>query len=248
MDGSLTVANSLFIDGQWFTAQWMGEVADPETGELVITATVKGPGPCRVAALRLGMETVRDLRATMGFEGLLPGERAEAAEADLRYWRESVQFAVDMLRRGRGEGQGPLLKAANDAESYLRQLLELDGVVDAEAAPGMTGVERYDLRTVEDRLATPVARLAWMTEIERRMDSDQDKLVQQYAGLSERIFTIEERNRKAAERAQLGLLGAEYMKDQYDAEHDASKISYWDMQLLAMIETVNARLASLGGG
>jgi len=146
MDGSLKVDNSVYIEGKWFAAQWLAEVADPATGELVLTATVDGPGPVQVTALKLDMATVRGLRRLAGFEGLLPGERAEEAEADLRYWRESVAFAVDMLRRGRAMGE--LHRAAIDAESYLRQLLELDGAA------------CYDCRTNAQRLAELEARIA----------------------------------------------------------------------------------------
>lgn len=34
---------SVYVDGQWLDAQWMVEVMDDDSGELVITATVAGP-------------------------------------------------------------------------------------------------------------------------------------------------------------------------------------------------------------
>lgn len=101
--------------------------------------------------------------------------------------------------------------------------------------------DSYDGRTVDE----------WVTEIEQRMNSDQDKLVQQYAGLSERIFTIEERSRRTAERVRLGLPAAEYVREHYD-EYLGSKTerpTYWDIKLLAMIELLSERLAmAVGGG
>lgn len=64
---TITVPNSVYMDGQWFAAQWAVELVDDSSGELVITATVAGPGAPRVAALRMDMGLASDLRAQAGF-------------------------------------------------------------------------------------------------------------------------------------------------------------------------------------
>lgn len=146
----ITIPNSVYIDGQWATATWLAEIADPATGELIITATINQP--TRVAALRMNMDLARRLRAMA-----------------------------------------------------MQQMPE----------PGC-----YDCRTTGERLAALEARLDF---------------------LSNQFFT-------AMERVDAGLPGAHNMRNLYDAENDAAIVSYWDMQLLNMIETVNGRLGIVAGG
>lgn len=144
----ITIPNSVYIDGQWATATWLAEIADPATGELIITATINQP--TRVAALRLTNDMMRDLRTMAGITGPTPTQRADRAAAQLAYWRESVQFAADMLFRGRSQ----TINWPNDAinvEAYLRQLLTLDDDTPAPSNPPDTPC--YDCRTTGERLA-----------------------------------------------------------------------------------------------
>lgn len=149
---TVTVPNSVYIEGQWFAAHWAAEVVDDDSGELVLTATVDGSAP-RVTALKLEMETVGALRRAAGFDGPLPSQRADAAEADLRYWRESVEFAVRMLERGRQGGS--VRREAENAESYLRQLLEMQAATDE--------ADCYDCSTNAQRMADLEARVKGLT-------------------------------------------------------------------------------------
>ena len=82
--------------------------------------------------------------------GPTPTQRADRAAAELAYWRESVQFAADMLFRGRSQ----TINWPNDAinvEAYLRQLLTLDDDTPAPSDPPDTPC--YDCRTTGERLA-----------------------------------------------------------------------------------------------
>jgi hypothetical protein len=83
---TLMVPSSVYIDGQWHAAHWAVEVVDESSGELVITATVAGPGAPRVAALRMDMDLAQRLRAAAGFgEGPAPdGSRVLVADYDCR--------------------------------------------------------------------------------------------------------------------------------------------------------------------
>lgn len=321
----ITIPNSVYIDGQWFAATWLAEIADQTTGELIITATVKQP--TRVAALRLTNDMMSDLRIQAGFTGPTPVQRAASAAAELAYMRESVQFAADMLFRGHQRFLNWPHEAI-DAEAYLRQLLTLgrDNTPDP-SNPSAPSAPCYDCRTTGDRLASlekmitslhehqvldarRIGRLdiatghadsmaeaqinaleqrldaieagmaslkkvitslheVWMDKIEQRLDVLEAHAVETDDTLSildgrvtndaiagvERLQALEKRWDFLSQQFLLvmqhvdaGLPGADYMYEQYDAEHDAAIISYWGMKLLAMIETVNARLGVAVGG
>ena len=58
----IDVPGSVWLDGQWFDAQWLIETVDEIAGEKVITATVDGgPSAPRVAALRIDVELMQRL-------------------------------------------------------------------------------------------------------------------------------------------------------------------------------------------
>lgn len=111
----------------------------------------------------------------------------------------------------------------------------LDALV-AEAAQKFSQAER--------RLEALEARPAFSMHQQQRMDDIEAKL----RDTAHRLAKIEERFFQAERRVTAGLPGADQMHEQYDAEHDAATISYWDMKLLAMIETTNSRLAAAIGG
>lgn len=173
----ITIPNSVYIDGQWATATWLAEIADPATGELIITATINQP--TRVAALRLTNDMMRDLRTMAGITGPTPTQRADRAAAQLAYWRESVQFAADMLFRGRSQ----TINWPNDAinvEAYLRQLLTLDDDTPAPSDPPDTPC--YDCRTTGERLA----------EIDRRIDALVHESAQMFSAIERRLDALEQ--------------------------------------------------------
>lgn len=189
----ITIPNSVYIDGQWATATWLAEIADPATGELIITATINQP--TRVAALRLTNDMMRDLRTMAGITGPTPTQRADRAAAQLAYWRESVQFAADMLFRGRSQ----TINWPNDAinvEAYLRQLLTLDDDTPAPSDPPDTPC--YDCRTTGERLAE--LEEAIQADIQERFaDRKQlhslgnrlDEVERQLAALGEQLLTVD---------------------------------------------------------
>lgn len=97
----LTIPNSVYIDGQWFAATWLAEIADPATGELVITATVEQP--TRVAALRLTNDMMSDLRTQAGFTGPTPSQRVNRTAPsapcyDCRTTRDRIVVQEERLR------------------------------------------------------------------------------------------------------------------------------------------------------
>lgn len=199
MDG-LKAVESVYVAGQWRDATWLAEVVDPETGELVLTATVvNGQAAPVVSAVRLTGAMLRELRRLAGFSGPLP---VDEARAELAYWRESVQFAVGLLEEGRQPGRN-IVTASGHAQEYLRQLLELGGGMD-EMDGGMDG-PCYDCRTTEQRVAEleielprkeqlihglanrlaaleaaaspAIANRAWMDAVESNLDTLGEKLV-----------------------------------------------------------------------
>lgn len=156
----ITIPNSIYIDGQWFAATWLAEIVDDTTGELIITATIKEPA--RVAALRLTNDMMSDLRTQAGFTGPTPAQRAATAAAELAYMRESVQFAADMLFRGRSQ----MINWPNDAlnaEAYLRQLLTPD-----PSNPSAPSAPCYDCRTTGQRIDAIEAGLPPQFQVEAR--------------------------------------------------------------------------------
>lgn len=131
-------------------------------------------------------------------------------------------------------------------------------------------LNQIEARLVALEAAGPaVADGRWMAEIERRLDALEAHAVETDDTLSildgrvtndaiagvERLQALEKRwdflsqqFLLVMQRVDAGLPGADYIREQYDAEHDAAPISYWDMKLLAMIETVNERLGVAVGG
>jgi hypothetical protein len=63
-----------------------------------------------------------------------------------------------------------------------------------------------------------------------------------------RLEALEAWHKQIEQRASLPLPGAGQMRDAYNPENDAAKVSYWDMMLLGMIERVNERLGLPIGG
>lgn len=172
MDG-LKAVESVYVAGQWRDATWLAEVVDPETGALVLTATVDGPdggsAPV-VCALRLTQELMRGLRESAGLDGALPSEQAAEARAELAYWRESVEFAVKLLAGGRAAGQN-IVTQSGHAEEYLRGLLALDGADKADGADAPC----YDCRTTGERLAVQEDRLQILSDTMRRIVAEIDQ-------------------------------------------------------------------------
>ena len=71
---------------------------------------------------------------------------------------------------------------------------------------------------------------------------DTDELIQALTNLESRVAALEARAAKTAERTRLELPAAKYLEQSYNPERDAFPVSYWDMRLMQMIETVNDRL------
>ena len=107
MDG-ITVAKSVFVDGQWTDAQWDVACVDGGTGELIITAIVAGRDAPVVTALRMDMETARRLRTMAGFSGTpaaepydcrTTGERLQALETEQRLASRTLHAALNEIER-----------------------------------------------------------------------------------------------------------------------------------------------------
>lgn len=151
MDG-LKAVDSVYVAGQWRDATWLAEVVDPETGELVLTATVDGPdggsAPV-VCALRLTGNMLRGLRRTAGFEGPLP---VDVARAKMAVWRRGVELAIAELEMGE-----------TGAQIVLRQLLELGGEGEMDGEMDEMDEEMdgpcYDCRMTNQRLTAKVDRI-----------------------------------------------------------------------------------------
>lgn len=62
--------------------------------------------------------------------------------------------------------------------------------------------------------------------------------------LALQVDVLEEWQEVVKQKAMLPLPGVGQMLEQYDAEHDAAPVSYWDMKLLGMIEKVNERICA----
>lgn len=67
-DPMITAPASVYIDGHWCDAQWLAEVVDADSGEMVITAIVITDPATHVAALRMTTSLVRQLRTAAGFD------------------------------------------------------------------------------------------------------------------------------------------------------------------------------------
>lgn len=107
MDG-ITVAKSVFVDGQWTDAQWDVACVDGGTGELIITAIVAGRDAPVVTALRMDMETARHLRTMAGFSGTpaaepydcrTTGKRLNALETEQRLASRTLHAALNEIER-----------------------------------------------------------------------------------------------------------------------------------------------------
>ena len=166
MDG-ITVAKSVFVDGQWTDAQWDVACVDGGTGELIITAIVAGRDAPVVTALRMDMETARHLRTMAGFSGTpaaepydcrTTGERLNALEAEQRLASRALHAALN-----------------NEIERRLAAL-------EAAATPAIANREwmtatEWVLNQIEARLVAleaagpAVADGRWMAEIERRLEA-----------------------------------------------------------------------------
>lgn len=154
---TVTVPRSVCIDGEWFAAHWAVQAVDGGSGELLITASAAG----RDLVLRMGMDLVRDLRGQAGFDG---PAAADEARAELAYWRESVEFAVKLLAKGRTAGQN-IVTQSGHAEEYLRGLLALDGADEADGADGSDEATCYDCRTTGERIADLRRELAMQAQL-----------------------------------------------------------------------------------
>jgi len=105
------------------------------------------------------------------------------------------------------------------------------------------------LDALEAVAAPAIANREWMDEVERQLAALGEGLTaQEDLNLGKRFDFLSKQFLKAMERVDAGLPGVQYMRSQYDAENDAAIVSYWDMQLLNMIETVNGRLGIVAGG
>jgi len=265
MDGSITVPRSVFVNGQWATAHWMADVVDDETGELVITATLAGEGgqgPV-VTALRMDMELARQLRAMAlsGAEQAAPcydcrttGERLTVIER--RQEEDAVTFGeharrLTALETAMRSEHRTMHATFNDLESRLADLEEAiqDAIREriADRQPLHALANRLD--ALEAVAAPAIANREWMDEVERQLAALGEGLTaQEDLNLGKRFDFLSKQFLKAMERVDAGLPGVQYMRSQYDAENDAAIVSYWDMQLLNMIETVNGRLGIVAGG
>lgn len=126
------------------------------------------------------------------------------------------------------------------ANAMLHHYNDLDARARAEAEQETAPTE---LGKIVERLAT-IEKRQWedaetFGEHARRLDA-----------LAQRLDALEMRVNGMALRTELhaDLPGANQMEEVYDAEHDATFISYWDMKLLNMIRTVNDRLGVAVGG
>lgn len=192
---AISVEQSVYLDGQWLDALWMVETVDGESGEMVITATVAGPGAPHVAALRMDMELVRQLRAGAGF--------VEARPEPEGWMMAEIREAVGEVMRGYG----------NELTEHWRRLELLTS----------------DLDTLERRV---------------------DVLSGMMARFAQAIDVWESRLALAADDAAIRRTQAltQAMEESYDPEHDASRVTQWDVLLLSMVLDIEARLVALAAG
>lgn len=144
---AITAEQSVYVNGRWMDATWMVETLDGETGEMVITATVDGPGAPVVCALRMSMELASQLRVAAGFVGVV--------EAETCYDCRTTTERLEALER----------RVEADADALAVQYA---GVLEALRAPRVTrvqltqGVEMSDLRV---RLTALEARMDGMSAL-----------------------------------------------------------------------------------
>lgn len=106
---------------------------------------------------------------------------------------------------------------------------------------GLAASTCYDCRTTGEQLAALAAGL-------ETVEVAIDRINMRLAALKNAPSIGDQRRLDTMYRVAMPLPGADAMRDQYDAEHDAAHVSYWDMRLLEMVERVNDRLAALVGG
>ena len=92
----ITIPQSIFLEGQWFDAHWLAEVADDTTGELIITATTTTPA--RIIALRMTTDLVRQLRIMAGFDAP-PKPQTPTLDEQIDYLCRQIQQAGENMRR-----------------------------------------------------------------------------------------------------------------------------------------------------
>lgn len=144
----ITIPNSVYIDGQWATATWLAEIADPATGELIITATINQP--TRVAALRMNMDLARRLRAMAMqqmpepgcYDCRTTGQHLESLERTVTSLHEHQVLdarRVDKLERRLEELEAWQIAAAQDGDDDNTLFQIYDAVARRERAKAVGG-------------------------------------------------------------------------------------------------------------
>lgn len=258
---TVDIPASFYWRGIWHSARWSVTVADREKGDVLLTAYLTeavhdGTEDVLIAALRLGMKDVARLREMAGFGSDGLGGSGGSDCYDCRTTDQRLTELADRLSRV----DGNMLTRLDAIERRLRQINEQSMVLlshdqrielleDAVKARAMRTElqgeknylnERLDLElesiqsvakqvdALVQRLDVLEARPAFSMHQQQRMDAIEAKL----RDTAQRLEKVTE----AAQRAALALPGADGMREGYDAEHDAAPVSYWDMQLLGMIE------------
>lgn len=237
MDG-LKAVGSVYVAGQWRDATWLAEVVDPETGELVLTATVleDGQGAPVVAALRMDMGLARGLRLQAG---LPPQFQVEA-----RRMRARMTYVADVLRSARRMLDTP-------TEDEVDGLL-LHAIGQLRMADGSDEGRCYDCRTTGERieaLEAVVSEQAMQIEtLLFRINDTQDSLQRHYSRIQAMEIVWRALGTSARKRGELEAT----IQAAYDANNDAGTVTWIDMTLLRMMQGMAKQLAKLsdmvGGG
>jgi len=249
MLNGIDARRSVFVNGEWLDAEWRVETLDGETGEMVITATVMGPGAPVVTALRMSMELAARLREAAGFEGALEAEpcydcrttteRLEALERRVKADADAlaVQYARVL------ENLSTLATRQTLLEERVDGLSSWLGKVTRETARDAVGEWSDELTSHWQRIEALTSRL---NEMEERTDtlSGVVRLTRavEVAGLRSRLEGVADDAaiRRAAARGQA-------MNEYYDPENDSARVSQWDLFLLTMVQDIERRLAALAG-
>lgn len=198
------IKRDIYLDGQWLEATWLARVVDPSTGEIVLTVTADpSEAPTRVAVLLLDQALMAALRAQAGFDGPLPSQRADAAEAELARWR-------GIARR---------VEEAEAADSALQSRI--------------VALERRQEAHVVERLE----------ELERRLTDWQEISTNRYDEIDRRVKRMERAWRAMGVAARTKGPNEMTILDAYDANNDAGAVTWVDMTLLKMLQSIAARLA-----
>lgn len=191
---SVTAPNSVFIEGKWFTAEWLVECVDGESGELVITATVTGPGAPRVAALRMSMELARGLRLQAG---LPPQFQVEA-----RRMRARMRYVADVLRSARRMLDTPTVDEVDGLLLHaIGQLRMADGKDGADGSGG----ECYDCRTTGQRLDALEAVVSEQAMQINGLTHDMTATNRLMHGIANRLDALESEQRIASQTLHASL-------------------------------------------